>query len=208
MTWVSAAWALLGVALATTACSGGAEESGTTAPAAPTTSSAVVVLDEFGLPPEARASNGGGAPRPPAYWAVWNNCAPDNRSAVAAANGGRDAGWFLVDDLLADPGLQLGDHPLATCEEAVALLQGGTAAGQSPDPVYPLAAQLLTAELNLGVGSETCAAAEEAAVGAHLVLSAAGFDGVSSSPLDAEAGGALPQLRRLLEAYNTGELCR
>jgi hypothetical protein len=128
---------------------------------------------------------------------------------VAAANGGREAGWVLVDDILADPGIGLGDHLLTTCEESVALLEGRTGSGEeTADPVYPLAAQLLAAELNLNVGAETCPIAEEAVLGAHIVLSSAGFDGVSASVLDAEAGGALPDLIDLLTAYNTGDLCR
>jgi hypothetical protein len=161
------------------------------------------------LPPEARASDGGGDPRLPGYWAVWNTCAPDNRAAEAAANGGRAAGWLLVDDVLADPGIGLGDHLLASCEESVALLEGKDGAGgQSGDPAYELAGQLLTAELNLTAGAETCPVVDEAVVGAHLLLSTAKFDGVSTSPLDAEAGGAVPRLVELLKAYNAGELCR
>ena len=168
------------------------------------------VVDDFSdFPAEARAATGGGDPRPPAYWAVWNSCAPDNRAAEAAANGGRAAGWVLVDDVLADPGIQLGEHLLTSCEESVALLKGRTAEGRvTGDPAYGLAAQLLAAELNLNVGAETCPLADEAVLGAHLVLSSANFDGESATPLDAEAGGALPQLVDLLTAYNLGELCR
>ncbi|HSF86734.1 MAG TPA: hypothetical protein VLG28_13910, partial [Acidimicrobiia bacterium] len=140
---------------------------------------------------------------------LWNTCAPDNRSAEAEANGGADAGWYLVDDILADPGIGLGDHMLTTCDESVALLEGRTATGdEANDPAFALAAQLLAAEVNLNIGAETCPAAEEAVVGAQIVLAAAQFDGASASPLDAEAGGALPQLIDLLTAYNSGELCR
>jgi hypothetical protein len=67
---------------------------------------------------------------------------------------------------------------------------------------------LLAAELNLNVGAESCPAAEEAILGSHLILVAAGFEGTSSSPLDAESEGALPRLVELLAAYNTGALCR
>lgn len=178
----------------------------TTAPSAESTSAPAAVLAN--LPPEARASNGGGDPRPPGYWAAWNTCAPDNRAAEAEANGGRAAGWLLIDDVLADPGIGLGDHLLATCEESVALLQGLNGAdGETSDPALELAGHLLAAELNLTAGAETCPVADEAVVGAHLLLSTAGFDGLSTSPLDAEFGGAAPQLIDLLEAYNAGELC-
>lgn len=182
----------------------------TTAETAPTPVSTSALIDLLAeLPPTARASNGGGDPRPPGYWAVWNTCAPDNRAAEAAANGGQAAGWLLVDDVLADPGIGLGDHLLASCDESVALLQGlDGAGGETSDPAFELAGQLLAAELNLTAGAETCPVADEAVVGAHLLLSTANFDGVSTSPLDAEAGGAAPQLIDLLGSYNAGELCR
>ena len=161
------------------------------------------------IPEEARVSNGGGDPRPPAYWMVWNACAPENRADEAEANGGRAAGWLLVDDVLADPGLQLGEHLLISCEEAVALLGGAMSSGaETGDPIYALAAQLLAAELNFSAGAETCPAAEEATVAAHIVLAAASFDGASNSPLDNEAAGALPRIVELLTAYNSGVLCR
>jgi hypothetical protein len=161
------------------------------------------------VPDEARAATRLGDPRTPGYWALWNTCAPDNRADVAEANGGREAGWILMDDLLADPGIQLGDHRVADCEEGLALLEGRTAAGaEVDDPIYDLAALLLTAELNLNAGAESCPIAEEAVVGAHLILASANFEGVSASPLDAEAGGALSRLTELLEAYNRGDLCR
>lgn len=213
---------VLAIYLAAVGCSDTGDDAASTASetttltSAPTTASSVAdatIPDEidqrFDLPPEARTSNGEGDPRPPSYWAVWNSCAPDNRSAEAESNGGRAAGWVLVDDILADPGIDLGDHILTTCEESLALLQGRTGAGEATTaPIHDLAAELLAAELNLSAGSETCPAAEEAVVGAHIVLSSANFDGVSSSPLVAEAGGALPDLLDLLAAYNSGQLCR
>lgn len=201
------------LALLATTCTGANDvaTSTTTTTVLSTTVSTIALADVLAdLPEVARASNGGGDPRPPGYWAVWNTCAPDNRAAEAAANGGRAAGWLLVDDVLADPGIGLGDHLLASCEESVALLQGvnGADGEETSDPAFELAGQLLAAELNLTAGAETCPVADEAVVGAHLLLSTANFDGVPPSPLDAEAGGAVPQLIDLLEVYNAGELCR
>ena len=205
---------LLTVAVGLVSCSASTSEpsESTVEDSAPPTtisSSNVPELDYLAdLPVEARASDGGGGPRPPAYWALWNTCAPDNRAAEAKENGGRTAGWVLVDDVLADPGIQLGDHLLASCPESLALLRGLDAEGEdTEDPAYALAAQLLAAELNLNVGAETCPIAEEAIFGAHLVLSTANFDGISVSPLDAEASGGLPRLVELLTAYNIGILC-
>lgn len=163
------------------------------------------------LPAEARASTRQGDPRPPAYWAVWNTCAEENRAALAAENGGRAAGWFLMDDLLEDPGIQLGNYKVMTCEEGLSLLQGDTTAGEAiDDPIYALASQLLAAELNLNVGAETCPIAEEAVVGGHLVFSEAGFNGEGeyAVSISGEIASAIPRLIELLTGYNLGELCR
>ena len=116
-----------------------------------------------------------------------------------------------MDDLLADPGIQLGDYPVTTCEEGLALLQGRNAAGEdTSDPIYGLAAGLLAAELNLNAGAETCPIAEEAVLGGHLVLADAGFDGTGeyAAATSGEIADAIPRLVELLVAYNSGELCR
>ena len=161
------------------------------------------------IPEAARAASHQGDPRPAGYWMLWNRCAEDNRAGAAAANGGREAGWYLLDDLIADPGIQLGDYPLTTCQAGLHLLQGQTALGkQTNDPIYALASALLTAELNLGVGAETCPIAEEAVVGGHLVLSNTGFNGQGAYELSSEIASAIPRLVELLEDYNRGELCR
>ncbi|NPV07338.1 MAG: hypothetical protein HPY83_05155 [Anaerolineae bacterium] len=80
------------------------------APVLPQSTPSASAPATLAIPDAARASDGGGGPRPAAYWAQRNMCAPDNRADVARANGGREAGWVLVDDLLADPGNQPGDH--------------------------------------------------------------------------------------------------
>lgn len=161
------------------------------------------------IPAEARVSNQSGEPRPPAYWMLWNACAPENRAEVAAANGGRAAGWVLMDDLLVKPGINLGDLPVENCEQGLALLQGLTLNGEEmDDPLYDLAAQLLAAELNLNLGAETCPIAEEAAVGGHMVLSSVNFTGTGTYFTTVEVSAAVPRLLELLQGYNCGELCR
>jgi hypothetical protein len=155
-------------------------------------------------------SQGGGEPRSAGYWRVWNSCAPDNKADVAAANGGREAGWILIDDLLADPGIQLGDHRVTSCEEGLALLEGRTPAGEEGGEIHTLAAALLTAELNLNAGAETCPAAEEAVLAGHAVLAQAGFDGPADDAegLSDGVAAAVPRVVDLLEVYNRSELCR
>ena len=163
------------------------------------------------LPDEARVARGAGQPRTAGYWALWNTCAPENRADVAAANGGREAGWILVDDLLADPGIQLGNYLVPACPEALALLLGRTAAGEETgDSVYGLAAVLLAAELNMRAGSEICPIADEAALGGHLVLASVDFDGTGqyTAALSDETAIAIPRLVELFQGYNRGELCR
>jgi hypothetical protein len=63
------------------------------------------------------ASDGGGEPRSAGHWLLWNSCAPGNRAATAAANGGRAAGWIILDDLLVDPGVLVGGYAVETCEQ-------------------------------------------------------------------------------------------
>jgi hypothetical protein len=130
---------------------------------------------------------------------------------VAAANGGRPAGWIIMDDLLADPGIQVGDYPVMTCEQGLALLQERNAAGvETGEPIYGLAAALLAAELNLSAGAETCPIVEEAVLGGHLVLAGVGFDGRGDyiAAASGEMANAIPRLMELLIGYNSGELCR
>jgi len=84
-----------------------ADTGSTSTQAPPTTVGRDEIDDRYDLLPEAGRRTGRPA-RTPAYWAVWNTCAPNNRAAEAAANGGRAAGWVLVDDILADPGCRSG----------------------------------------------------------------------------------------------------
>jgi hypothetical protein len=162
------------------------------------------------LPEEARLAEGGGAPRTASYWAVWNSCAPDNKAEDAATNGGREAGWILLDDVVADPGIQIGDYTLTSCEDGFYLLEQRNREGTPvEDPIYGLAAQLLTAELNLNAGAETCPIAEEAVIGGHLILADTGFNGAGGyvGAISEETLDGITTFVALLKAYNTGELC-
>jgi len=141
---------------------------------------------------------------------LWNTCAEDNRADVAEANGGREAGWVLMDDLLADPGIQIGDLAVVTCEQGLALLAGGGEIEDQADAaVYDLAAQMLAAEINLNLGAESCPIAEESVLAGHILLADLGFDGQGeyAAQISEETGDSIAQLVELLQLYNSGALC-
>jgi hypothetical protein len=158
-------------------------------------------------------SRGGGEPRTAGYWLLWNACAEDNKSETAAANGGRDAGWVILDDLLVDPGILVGELPVETCEQGIHLLQGMDLNGQqkAEDAAYALAYQLLSAQLNMAAGAEYCPAIDEAIQSSQLLLLSLDFDGTGDY-LELLAEGDSSTLARnlvnQLAAYNIGELCR
>jgi hypothetical protein len=140
---------------------------------------------------------------------MWSTCGEGSQADVAAANGGTDAGWILLDDLLTDPGVALGEYRIPACEAGVNLLEGSSVEGASTDdPAYSLAAGLLTAELNLSVGAETCPAVEEAVVAGHVILASLGFDGEGRYLAEPGVAASAGSVIELLGAYNAGELCR
>lgn len=159
-------------------------------------------------------SDGGGEPRSAGYWLLWNTCAAENQAAMAKANGGRAAGWILVDDLLADPGMFIAGTPVASCAQAVSLLQGNSLAGEprTDDPGFSLATQLLTAQLNLEASAESCLGVVDAVLGAQALLGKLGFDGEQvllgpGNPAESQRAEVALYLTAL-QQYNVGELCR
>jgi hypothetical protein len=159
----------------------------------------------------------GGEPRTPGYWKNWNTCTSGNQARTAAKNGGAAEGFFLLDDILNDPGVTWGTFTIATCVNGVSILDQrklATApknAGKkvANDAAYTLAMHLLAAQLNLAAGAETCQEAQDAAVAAEALLVSLGFDGTGSylRPKDAEYQTAL-ELAATLDAYSNGELCQ
>lgn len=213
--------AALLVALALGGCSGGDDadsaQAGKASSTQATTSSTVATEPGpeeadvvASLSDEVRRSTGGGEPRTSRYWIVWSTCGEGSQAETAIANGGRAKGWILVDDLLADPGVELGRVRLRTCEEAVSLLDGRTLRGASTtDLAYRLATETLTAELNLSAGAESCTAAEGAVRVARLLLSSMGFTGLGAYfPGEERKRGRTDEAIELLGAYNAGTLCR
>jgi hypothetical protein len=158
-----------------------------------------------GVSEEARAASGTGEPRSPGYWITWSSCGEDSHAETAAANGGREAGWVILDDLLDDPGVGLGGHPVSSCEEGVAILSA-----DESEVANGLPRQLLTAELNLNVGSEHCAAIDETVIVANGLLASIGYAGPGESidSLDQDSVSSMERVTELLGLYNSGVLCR
>jgi hypothetical protein len=158
-------------------------------------------------------SSGSGEPRTSGYWLLWNSCAENNQSETARTNGGREAGWILLDDLLVDPGILIGNLQVEACQQGVNLLQGYDLINidRSSDSAYTLATQLLTAQLNMAVGSEYCQASDQAVGAAQLLLLALNFNGEGSylDPKLATQDVMTAQiLTDQLAKYNTGDLCK
>jgi hypothetical protein len=158
----------------------------------------------------------GGEPRTIGYWKNWNTCSRGHQAETAAKNGGPAAGWYLLDDLLADPGYTIGYLVLddGDCEQAVDILDKRDLHGKkkASDGAYNLAAQLLAAELNLSAGAESCPAVISAIDDAQNLLLTLNFDGTGSylSPKDKGARAVRDYalyLAGILDQYNNGMLC-
>lgn len=153
----------------------------------------------------------GGDPRSPGYWKNWNTCTNGNQAETAAKNGGPDEGWFILDDILNDPGIIWNGFQILTCEDGVSILdQRDLRRGRkrANDAAYTLAMHLMSAQLNFAAGAEQCPAAMEATVAAEDLLVSLGFDGTNGylRPKDAEFSTAL-ELAAILDSYNNGNLC-
>jgi hypothetical protein len=102
----------------------------------------------------------GGSPRTPGYWKNWNTCTGGNQWLTAAENGGPEAGWFILDDILTDPGIDWVTFKLdgGDCLSAQLILDNRDLTGENmaSDPAYNLAKHLLTYQLNMGAGAVTC----------------------------------------------------
>jgi hypothetical protein len=150
----------------------------------------------------------GGEPRTIGYWKNWNTCTGGNQYLVAEENGGTEAGWYILDDVLP---VLLGDLSIATCEDGVNILDKRDLKGKkrASDAAYNLAAQLLGAKANLTAGAETCAPEPFATIAAaDALLSGIGFDGKGPylRPKNPDYAEAVT-LAGTLDEYNNGNLC-
>ncbi|MCX2746131.1 T9SS type A sorting domain-containing protein, partial [Mangrovivirga sp. M17] len=162
----------------------------------------------------------GGEARTPGYWKNWNTCSGGGQAATAEANGGYDAGYILLDDILNQPGVVWcagtnSEFGITTCEVAVSILdQRDIATGKknASDPAYTLAMHALAAQLNFGAGASTCQEAMDALAQAQALLCDIGFDGtgtyLKSKGKNGDPRGSYAlELAATLDAYNNNELC-
>jgi len=163
----------------------------------------------------------GGEPRTPGYWKNWNYCTGGGQADTADQNGGWQAGYWLLEDVL-DPDIGggivwddiLNDSLLfniTTCERAVSILDTRdfvTGKKRASDGAYTLAMHLLAAQMNFAAGAETCQEALNASLDAEELLDKHDFTGEGSylSSKDDDYAYAL-ELAEILDQYNNGELC-
>ena len=155
-----------------------------------------------------------GEPRTIGYWKNWNTCSSGRQAETAAALGGPAAGVFLLDDVLASPGIVVGLLTLGPgdCATARAILDKRNVRNlkkMASDPIYGLAAQYVAAYANLSVGAASCAQVQEAVTAAQALLVAAGYDGTASRIANRKTDLARTalQLAGILDLYNNGGLC-
>ncbi len=150
-------------------------------------------------------------PRTPGYWKNWNTCTPGRHADTAAKNGGPAAGWFLLDDILTDPGIAWADFAIDSCDGGVSVLDQRderTNRKRANDAAYTLAMHLLAAQLDFAAGAEVCPAAQAASTAGQALLERLRFDGTGKylRPRDRDYDEAL-ELAEVLDRYNNGELC-
>jgi hypothetical protein len=157
----------------------------------------------------------GGDPRTIGYWRNWTACAGGNgnQTQTAAKNGGPDAGWYLMENLL--PQL-IGDLNVESCSQGVPIVSKQSLDGKqrANDGAYELAAQFLAARLNLAAGAESCTAVQQAVIDAQSLLDQINFTGVGGYLPSSVKGATLVAQRQLslsiaktLDNYNNGNLC-
>lgn len=159
----------------------------------------------------------GGEPRTPGYWKNWNTCTGGGQAATAAANGGWEEGFWLLDDVLNDPGITWDDiladlfvFPITSCEQAVAILDSRdfvSGKKMSADAAYTLARALLAAQLNAAAGAEWCDAIGDAVLDAEELLDYYDFDGSDIYLRKGEPYAYALELAEIIDSYNNGLLC-
>ena len=158
----------------------------------------------------------GGEPRTIGFWKNWNTCTNGNQAETADKNGGPDNGFYILNDLLADPGYTLGLLELngigeEVCLQAVNILDKRDVVSgkkRASDAAFGLAAQYLASLLNDSTGAETCQAIQDARTEAQALLLSINFNGEGKY---LRTGDALYAdtvfLASVIDDYNNGILC-
>ncbi|TLN24846.1 hypothetical protein FDZ71_01745 [bacterium] len=158
---------------------------------------------------EVNNSEHGGQTRTPGYWKNWSTCSGGNQVAAAAKNGGVEAGWHLLDDLLP---ITWGSFVIDTCSEGRAVLDKRDVVSdkkKASDAAFNLATHLMAAQLNFAAGAGSCPQATQAAADAQALLIRLGFNGTGSYLVKSNAADykLAQSLAATLDAYNNGMLC-
>ena len=158
----------------------------------------------------------GGTARTPGYWKNWNHCSGGGQADNAEKNGGWQAGYWLLDDVLNDPGVTLGDYVVTTCENGVNILDQRDVSNpkkkMASDAAYTLAMHLMAFELNQAAGAYHCQLAIDASMEAHQLLSDLGYDGTGNYFKGKNASGSAAdksralELAEILDRYNNNDI--
>ncbi|MDH3308224.1 MAG: hypothetical protein OEO77_11985, partial [Acidimicrobiia bacterium] len=154
----------------------------------------------------------GGEQRTPGYWKNWNTCSPGNQARTAERNGGVDAGFYLLDDVLP---MTIGEFVINDCETGRLLLdrrdiEDRRNRKRASDAAYNLASHLIAAQSNVAAQAGVCSEITQAIADANALLSGIGFDGTGQylGPKDKGPERQLAlEIAALLDAYNNGEVC-
>ncbi len=161
----------------------------------------------------------GGDPRTPGYWKNWNTCTGGGQAETAALNGGPEAGWFILDDILTYPGIEWCSFTLGRedCVIAQQILDNRdislAANNHASDPVYNLAKHLLAYQLNQAAGARICDVMIDIEMQAEGFLCEIGFDGTGDylnqarTKEDKDAASYALELGNYLDQYNNGRTC-
>jgi hypothetical protein len=165
-------------------------------------------------------SHPGGDPRTIGYWKNWNTCTAGNQYQTADHNGGPDAGWYILDDLLPQ---QLGLLSITACGDGVNILDKRDLSGtnRANDAAYELAAQALAAQMNLASGAESCPQIQDTMLSGLSLLTDIAFSGEGSylasggngkkkrgGPDQGQLREQATDLAAMLDQYNQGNLCQ
>jgi len=148
----------------------------------------------------------GGSPRTPGYWKNWSTCSGGGQVSTAEANGGPDAGWYILDDILSEPGITWGDFNISTCEEGVSILDQrdlNNGKKMASDAAYTLAMHLLAYQLNQGAGAKYCQEVADWALKAEIFLIDLGFNGTGRYLSSKTPGYSYAlMMAEILDTYN------